>query len=163
LVKPEPTEVTRFSTGEMPMSSNAVQVRSFANPIHAIFLAFPVALYPSALLTDITYYNTAVIQWTNFSSWLIAGADFFAGLVLAWGLVMVFFGRAQHARGRGFLYLGIVAIMFVLGVWNAFHHARDGWHSVGEFGITLSALCTLLAFVAAFLAYGSTIQTETRT
>ena len=144
------------------MDGNAVKVRSFANPVHAILLAFPVALYPSALLSDITYYNTAVIQWTNFSSWLIAGADFFAGLVLAWALVGFFFGRAKHAHGRGLLYLGVVAAMFVLGVWNAFHHARDGWHSVGEFGITLSVLCALLAFVAAFLAYGSTIKTETR-
>lgn len=144
------------------MDSNTVQVRSFANPIHAILLAFPVALYPAALLSDITYYNTAVIQWTNFSSWLIAGADFFAGLVLAWAVASFFFGRAKHMRGRGLLYLAVVAAMFVLGVWNAMHHARDGWHSVGEFGITLSVLCTALTFVAAFLAYGSTTRTETR-
>ena len=65
------------------MRSNTVQARPSINPLHAILLAFPVALYPAALLTDITYYNTAVVQWTNFSSWLIAGADLFAGLVLA--------------------------------------------------------------------------------
>ncbi len=143
------------------MDGHAVNARSFANPLHAILLAFPVALYPSALLSDMTYYNTAVIQWTNFSSWLIAGANVFAGLVLAWALVSFFFGRAKHARGPGLLYLGVVAAMFVLGVWNSFHHARDGWHSVGEVGIALSVLCTVLAFVAAFLAYGSIIRTET--
>ena len=57
------------------MDRTVTNSRSFANPLHAILLAFPVALYPAALLTDITYLNTAEIQWSNFSSWLIAGAD----------------------------------------------------------------------------------------
>lgn len=142
------------------MDQAVIRTWPFANPVHAILLAFPVALYPSALLSDITYLNTAVIQWTNFSSWLIAGADFFAGLVLAWAILGLFFGRARHARGRGLLYLGIVAAMFVAGLVNAFQHARDGWHSVGTLGLVLSIVCTLLAFVAAYIAYGSTLAVE---
>ncbi|WP_370372412.1 DUF2231 domain-containing protein, partial [Henriciella pelagia] len=84
------------------MAETLARTRSFTNPIHAILLAFPVALYPAALLSDITYLNTAVIQWTNFSSWLIAGADVFAGLVLAWALVSQFLGRT---RQRGWAYV----------------------------------------------------------
>ena len=141
------------------MAETLARTRSFTNPIHAILLAFPVALYPAALLSDITYLNTAVIQWTNFSSWLIAGADVFAGLVLAWALVSQFLGRA---RQRGWAYVIVVALMFVAGVLNAFQHARDGWHSVGTFGLVLSILCTILAFVAAFLAYGQTQVKEYR-
>jgi len=141
------------------MDRTAPHSRTFANPLHAILLAFPVALYPSALLTDITYLNTAVIQWTNFSSWLIAGADVFAGLVLAWALVSQFLGRT---RPRGWAYVIVVALMFIAGVLNAFQHARDGWHSVGTFGLVLSILCTILAFVAAFLAYGQTQVKEYR-
>lgn len=137
--------------------------RSFANPLHAILLAFPVALYPAALLTDITYLNTAEIQWTNFSSWLIAGADLFAGLVVVAALIGLFVGRGRHSKGRATLYLVLVAAMFILGVVNAFQHARDGWHSVGTFGLVLSILCTLLAFVAAFIANGSTYSVEDRT
>ena len=127
--------------------------RSFSSPLHAILLAFPVALYPAALVTDITYLNTAVIQWTNFSSWLIAGADLFAGIVLAWAVLSLFFGRARHMRRRGIVYLVVVAVMFLAGVLNAFQHARDGWLSVGTLGLVLSILCTLLAFFAAFIAY----------
>ncbi|PNQ75517.1 hypothetical protein BA950_12385 [Erythrobacter sp. SAORIC-644] len=141
------------------MAETLARTRSFTNPIHAILLAFPVALYPAALLSDITYLNTAVIQWTNFSSWLIAGADVFAGLVLAWALVSQFLGRA---RQRGWAYVIVVALMFVAGVLNAFQHARDGWHSVGTFGLVLSILCTILAFVAAFLAFGQTQVKEYR-
>ena len=141
------------------MAETLARTRSFTNPIHAILLAFPVALYPAALLSDITYLNTAVIQWTNFSSWLIAGADVFAGLVLAWALVSQFLGRT---RPRGWAYVIVVALMFIAGVLNAFQHARDGWHSVGTFGLVLSILCTILAFVAALLAYGQTQVKEYR-
>lgn len=144
------------------MLRTITQPRSFANPLHAILLAFPVALYPSALLSDITYLNSAEVQWTNMSSWLIAGADVFAGIVLAWALLGLFFGRARHAKGCGTLYLIVVAAMFVAGVINAFQHARDGWHSVGTLGLVLSIACTLLAFVAAFIAYGGTTHVEKR-
>ena len=144
------------------MDRTATQSRHFANPLHAILLAFPVALYPSALLTDITYLKTAEIQWTNFSSWLIAGADFFAGLVLAWALIGLVVGRARHAKSRGTLYLIVVAAMFALGVLNAFQHARDGWHSVGTLGLALSILCSILAFVAAFIVYGGSYSVEKR-
>ena len=144
------------------MDATVTRTRSFANPLHAILLAFPVALYPSALLADITYLNSAEIQWSNFASWLIAGADFFAGLVLAWAVFGLFFGRARHARGRGMLYLVVIAAMFVVGVLNALHHARDGWHSVGTAGLVMSLVCSALAFVAAYLAYSGTTQSERR-
>lgn len=144
------------------MDRTITHARLFANPLHAILLAFPVALYPSALLSDITYLNTAEVQWSNFSSWLIVGADFFAGLVLVWAVIGLFAGRARHARARHTFHLGVVAAMFLLGVLNAFQHARDGWHSVGTFGLVLSTLCTILAFVAAFTAYGSVSSVEKR-
>ena len=74
--------------------------RPLANPLHAILLAFPLALYPSALLSDIAYYNTAEIQWSNFSSWVLVGANFFADLVLVWALFRLFFGHAQSKVRR---------------------------------------------------------------
>ena len=137
------------------MDRTVTLLRPIANPLHAILLAFPVALYPSALLGDITFYNTAEIQWSNFSSWLLVGANVFAGLVLIWAVLGLFIGRARHSKGRGLLYLGVIAVMFVAGVVNSFQHARDGWHSVGTLGLVLSLVCTALALVAAFLAHGS--------
>ncbi|GMM92269.1 DUF2231 domain-containing protein [Qipengyuania sp. MTN3-11] len=131
---------------------NAVAGSSLS-PLHAVILAFPVALYSSALLSDITYFNTAEIQWSNFSSWLIAGADFFAGILLSWAVFSFSFGRVGAHRGRGLLYLALVGTMFVLGLVNAFQHAKDGWHSVGTPGLVLSTLCTVLALVIALLAH----------
>ena len=144
------------------MSDPGVCAAPLASPIHAILLAFPVALYPAALISDVTYLRTSVIQWTNFSQWLIAGADLFAGLLLAWALVSFFFGGAERARGRGALYLMILAIMFVVGVINAFQHSKDGWASVGSAGVLMSAVCTVLALVAAFLVHSRAIVREYR-
>lgn len=134
------------------MTRKANREARLATPVHAIILAFPVALFPSALIADIAYLNTAVIQWTNFSSWLIAGAVFFSGILLAWALISLFAGRKRREKGRETLYLAVVAAMFILGMINALHHARDGWHSVGMTGLILSVLCALLALASAFIA-----------
>ena len=144
------------------MSDPGVRAAPLASPIHAILIAFPVALYPAALISDVTYLRTSVIQWTNFSQWLIAGADVFAGLLFAWALVSVFFGRARGARGRGTFYLVIVAVMFVVGVINAFQHSKDGWASVGSAGVLMSVVCTVLALVAAFLVHSKAVVREIR-
>ena len=132
------------------MAHDNLPPRFSIGPLHAILLCFPVALYPSALLSDIAYLNTQVIQWTNFAQWLIAGADVFAGLVVAWATFSFFRGRDRQ-RLR---YLVAVMTMFVAGVINAFQHSKDGWHSVGTVGIVLSIACTVLALLAALIAYG---------
>ena len=144
------------------MPNPTARAAPLASPIHAILLAFPVALFPAALATDIAYLNTAVVQWTNFSQWLIAGADFFTGLLLAWALASFFFGRGRAERGRGLLYLIVVAVLFVVGVINAFQHAKDGWASVGTAGLLMSIACTILALVAAFLVHSTAIVRENR-
>lgn len=45
--------------------------RRSVHPLHAILLAFPIALFASALLSDIIYLKSAEMQWSNFSAWLI--------------------------------------------------------------------------------------------
>ena len=144
------------------MTDPGAHTAPLASPIHAILLAFPVALYPAALVSDIAYLQTAVVQWTNFSQWLIAGADLFAGLLLAWALVSFFFGRARRARGRSMLYLIVLVSMFVTGFVNALQHSKDGWLSVGTAGLVMSIVCSVLALVAAFIVHSRTVVTETR-
>ncbi len=118
-----------------------------------MLLAFPVALFSSALISDITYLNTAVVQWSHFSAWLIAGALLFGSVVLVWSLVQVFQGRASGFRGRATLYLLAVAIMWLAGLVNAFQHSRDAWSSVGATGLVLSIVSTLAALGAGWIGY----------
>ena len=128
--------------------------------VHALLLSFPVALFPAALVTDIAYLRTAQIQWTNFSSWLIAGALVFGGLVLAWAAISLLLGWRGERRLPRLAYVVVLAAMWVLGLLNAFKHSQDAWSSVGAFGLTLSILCTLLALIAGVLAHTGSAERE---
>lgn len=125
------------------------------HPLHAILLAFPVSMFPGALLADITYLNSSEMQWSNFASWLIAGALVFTGLALAWALIAMLARRA----GRGWL-CAILALLFVVGLVNAFQHSHDGWSSVGTTGLALSVISTVLALAAGWIGY--TVSREVR-
>jgi len=120
------------------------------NPLHGILLSFPIALFASALASDIAYLNTAEIQWTNFSAWLIAGALVFGGFVALWSLIALFRGAG---RGKRLIYFVVVAAMWLLGLLNAFKHSQDAWSSVGTLGLGLSIACTVLALIAGLLAF----------
>ncbi|MDQ1153106.1 DUF2231 domain-containing protein [Brevundimonas sp. SORGH_AS_0993] len=124
-------------------------------PLHRLLLAFPVALFPAALVADIAYLRTAEMQWSNFSAWMIAGALVFAGLAGLFsiaGLVMaVRRGQARWAT----LHLVTLTAAWVLGLINAFKHSQDAWSSVGVFGLMLSVLCAILILVAGWTAYMS--------
>lgn len=124
------------------------------HPIHAILLAFPLALFASALVSDIAYLNTAVIQWSNFSSWLIVGALVFGGLAGAWAIVVAIFPR-RITRGRALAFVGALAVMWIAGLINAFQHSHDGWASVGALGLTLSIISSLFALIAAAIGYSA--------
>ena len=69
-----------------------------ANPA-ALDLAYPgtVPLFLGALLSDIAYFQTYQIQWSN-SSWLIAGGLVFCGLALLFALANLI--RADRKVGR---------------------------------------------------------------
>lgn len=130
------------------------------NPLHGLLLSFPVALFPAALVTDIAYLRTEQIQWTNFSAWLIAGAMVFTGLVLAWAVVSLVIGLRGGDRLRRMVYAGVLAGLFVVGLINAFQHSRDGWSSVGTFGLLLSILSAILALAAGVIAHSSLFSRE---
>lgn len=123
------------------------------HPAHAILLAFPIALFTGAVATDIAYLRTAEVQWTNFSSWLIAGGLLFTGLTLAWALLAAAAGWRGAERRARLVYAAVLLLLFVIGLLNAFKHSQDAWSSVEAFGLTLSILSALLALVAGVLAF----------
>ncbi|GAW41870.1 hypothetical protein SH203_02281 [Brevundimonas sp. SH203] len=122
-------------------------------PLHRVLLAFPVALFPFALFTDIAYLRTAEMQWSNFSAWSIALALVFGG---AAGVFLIVDLVLSLRRGRSnwrIVHVVSLALAWVLGLVNAFKHSQDAWSSVGAFGLILSLLCTLLVLVAGWTAY----------
>lgn len=130
------------------------------HPLHSILLAFPIALFGFAVATDIAYLNTAEMQWSNFSAWSITTALFFTGLVLVWAGVEAVLGRRGLGLMRALIHLAVVALMFVVGLFNIFKHSQDAWRSVGAAGLIMSIVCALLALVAGWLLHSRTFNRE---
>ena len=135
------------------MASSSFGLTRGLRAFEGILLSFPIALFTSAVLTDIAYLKTAEVQWTNFSSWLISGALVFGGIAAAWALVSLVLGLRGPQRNTRTIYFGVLAVTWVLGLINAFKHSQDAWSSVGAFGLILSILCSLLALTAGVLAF----------
>lgn len=122
--------------------------RATPHPLHATLLAGTVPLFLGALLSDIAYFRSYQIQWSNFSSWLIAGGLLFCGLALLFALVNLVYSRS---RGRQpLVYFLLLLAAWVLGFINALQHARDAW-AIMPTGLVLSALVALLACAASWI------------
>ncbi|MDF2641315.1 MAG: hypothetical protein K0R45_587 [Pseudomonas sp.] len=126
--------------------------RSTPGPLHSILLGGTVALFLGGLLSDIAYYQTFQIQWSNFAAWLIAGAEVFCGLALLFALINLV--RASHKAGRPVLYFLPLLVTWVLGLINAFEHAKDAW-AVMPAGLILSVIVTLLSCIAAWTGFSN--------
>ncbi len=123
---------------------------SAIRPLHAMMLAGSVPLFWGAALSDAAYSSTYEIQWNNFASWLLIGALVFSGVALV--IAAVDLGRAER-RGRGAeVYAAVLLATWVVGLFNAFMHARDAWASMPA-GLVLSIIAALLACVAAWLGF----------
>ena len=93
--------------------------RHVPNPVHATLLAGSVPLFLGAMLSDIAYFKTYEIQWSNFSAWLIAGGLVFCGLALLFALANLI--GARHKQGRPLIYFALLLATWVLGFsthWN---------------------------------------------
>ncbi|WP_312518842.1 DUF2231 domain-containing protein [Massilia sp.] len=133
------------------MSSVTTAAPAYRSPpglLHTILLAGSVPLFLGALLSDIAYHNTYQIQWSNFASWLIAGGELFSGLALLFALVNLL--RARRKAGPVLMYFLVLLATWVLGVVNAFQHAKDAW-AVMPGGLILSIVVFILVCISAWL------------
>lgn len=137
------------------MSTAATVTPTYRNPpgaLHAILLGGTVTLFLGALLSDIAYHQTYQIQWSNFSSWLLAGAELVCGLALLFALVGLL--RATPKRGQPLVYFVLLLATFVLGLVNCFQHAKDAW-AVMPAGLVLSIVVFILSCVAAWFGFSA--------
>lgn len=130
------------------------------HPLHAIFLAFPLPLFLGGLLSDLAYRASFHVQWANFASWMIAGGLLVGAFALLWALID-FVRDAPERDGRAIAYCVALLLMWVLGLVNAFVHAKDAWAIMPE-AVYLSLIVTALALVAAWIGYSAIRVTELR-
>lgn len=131
--------VTVDRTGTIPL-----------HPVHAVLLAGALPLFIGTLLSDWAYGATYEVQWTNFASWLLAGALVFSGFALLWSLIDLF--RADRRGRREMLPFLLLLATWVLGFINALVHARDAWAMMPD-GLILSVLVTGLALASIWFAF----------
>ncbi len=125
------------------------------HPVHGVLLAGTVPLFLGTLLTDITYWNTYQVQWSNFASWLNAGGLVFTGLALVSALIALI---ASRTRGSGIHVLMLLAT-WILGFLNALVHARDAWAMMPG-ALVLSLVVFVLALASTVLGFAGYRQRE---
>ncbi|KRB49232.1 hypothetical protein ASE04_18865 [Rhizobium sp. Root708] len=130
--------------------------QAFKSPLRSIPLHFAAACFTGALLTDIAYWQTMQMMWTNFSAWLLL-----AGVVL--GAVGFAAGAIDAARGllalrtaAGRVYVVGGLLVLVAAIFNSLVHSRDAWTSVMPLGLALSIVTVALALIVA--ALGARVQ-----
>ncbi|MER9565143.1 DUF2231 domain-containing protein [Mesorhizobium sp. M0571] len=114
-----------------------------------LLVAFSIACFAGALVTDIIYWQTVAVTWETFSIWLIT-----AGLILAGFAVIAFvidFVRGKRGRTLALPYAVGYALAVLLSLINAFVHSRDGYTAVVPTGLTLSALTIIILLIGAWV------------
>jgi uncharacterized membrane protein len=113
-------------------------------PLHRLFLPFPIVCFTGALITDILYWQTAEVMWERFSIWLLT-----AGLIMAFfaaiAALIDFLFRRRNRTMRPAWYQVLGSIIIIgLALLNAFVHSRDAYTAVVPQGLILSAIVVLM-------------------
>jgi uncharacterized membrane protein len=125
------------------MNSVTVPRRSIvADSIYGLLNPIPFGCFVAALIFDVIYTNSAVMQWDKGAAWLIVFGLLFAVVPRLVNLVQVWitFRRTTTRAHRLDFWLNLLAI--VTATVNAFVHSRDAY-AVAPTGLWLS-VCTVI-------------------
>jgi uncharacterized membrane protein len=148
--------------------SNEFPVRDYAtssatsavarHPLMSTFASFPTVCFILALFNDIAYWRTANLQWQNFSEWLLFGGLVVGGFVLLFEVIGLLFRPTIRAQGPGWLHAIGLLIVLLLGLYNSFVHARDGWTAVVPEGLILSTAMIVVMIITGWLGHAAILR-----
>jgi uncharacterized membrane protein len=134
-------------------------------PLHPRLIGLGAGLLIAALATDVTYAETLLFQWDNFSIWLITG-----GLVLAAlaALALVLDIATHRIPGINWLRFSGFTAAVLLSLVNALVHSRDAYTAVAPEGLELSVLVSAILVIMGWRGWSvglrhpshSTVSTE---
>lgn len=113
---------------------------------HAATLAGAFTLFLATLLADYAYWTSHEIQWSNFASWLLVGAMVLVSIAVICEIFALVRG------GRSVVYILVLAVTWIVGLFDALQHARDAW-GIMPTALVLSVLAAVLAGVATWVAF----------
>lgn len=130
------------------MSSLALPRRSVAaTAVYGLLNPIPFGFFVAALVFDILYLRTAVMQWDKGAAWLITFGLLFAVLPRLVNLVQVWVTSRRSATSADRIDFWLNLFSIVVAIVNAFVHSRDAY-AVVPAGLWLSILTVALIAIA---------------
>ncbi|MEO5596525.1 MAG: DUF2231 domain-containing protein [Lysobacteraceae bacterium] len=130
------------------MNSRAAPRRSaVANAVYGLLNPIPFGCFVAALIFDVIYLRTGVIQWDKCAAWLLVFGLLFAVVPRLINLAQVWITSRKIATrvDRVDFWLNLFAI--VAAIFNALVHTRDAY-AVVPAGVWLSLVTVVLIGVA---------------
>jgi len=137
----------------MPPRSLRSIARIGSHPIHPMLVPIPIACFVGTLLTDIAYWQTANMMWSNFSAWLVS-AGVVVGLLAAIAGLVDFIGNpAIRSRAPAWPHMIGNVVVLGLAIVNMLVHTHDAWTSVVPWGLALSAAVVVVLMFTGWLGW----------
>jgi uncharacterized membrane protein len=127
--------------------------RIAGHPIHPMLVSFPIVCFVGTLLTDLAYWRSADMMWSNFSAWLISAGVIMGILAAIAGLVDFIGNRQIRVRAPAWPHAIGNLIVLVIAFINMLVHTHDAWTSVVPWGLTLSVITVLILLVTGWLGW----------
>jgi len=134
------------------------RVRIAGHPIHPILVPIPIGCFVGALLTDIVYSCTALMQWANFSAWLVTVGLIMGVVAAVIGLIDFLGNPLIREIPQAWLHMMGNLLVLVLALFNTMIHSRDAWTSVVPLGLVLSAATVLVLVFTGWMGWSMVYQ-----
>jgi uncharacterized membrane protein len=102
------------------------------------------------LATDITYWRTADMMWSDCSAWLLTVGVIVGYVSVAVALIETFAIRSPLRDRATWPYVVGNVVALVLATVNMLVHTHDAWTSVVPWGLVLSAITVLVLLLTAW-------------
>lgn len=117
------------------------------HPLHVMLVPVPATCFVGALVTDLAYWKTADMLWTNMSAWLLTAGLIVGALAAIAGVIDFLAERRISALRAAWVHAIGNSVVMVLAIFNALIHSRDAYTSVVPTGLILSSLTVLILMV----------------
>ncbi len=124
-----------------------------SHPIHPMLVPIPIACFVGTLLTDIAYWRTALMMWSNFSAWLVSVGVVVGVFAAIAGLVDFIGNPAIRARAPAWPHMIGNLVVLALATVNMLVHTHDAWTSVVPWGLVLSAAVVVILMFTGWMGW----------
>ena len=123
------------------------------HPIHPMLVPFPIACLGGTLLTDLAYWRTADMLWSDFSSWLVTVGVIVGYLAAIAGLIDFLSSRLIRSVPPAWPHVIGNVVVLILATFNMLVHTHDAWTSVMPWGLVLSTATVLVMLFTAWMGW----------